>query len=381
MPDSTRLELPKRVSYGGQLVLVTALLAGIGLIAIYAASAMKGAEQFHDPYVFVRKQGIVAVVGFLAIFIINIFPVQWFEKLAFPALLIALALLAAVLVPGAYVKVGGASRWLGSGSLRFQTSEIAKLALVFFLAKNLSRASSNVQSMGWAFVSHIAIFGLFAGLLMLQPDFGSTVLLACITFLMLYVSGLPRKFIAGSALIGLGAMIIAILAAPYRIKRLLSFVNPWAEINNGGFQIIQSYLGFRNGGLLGVGLGESRQKLFFLPEAHTDFILSVIGEELGVLGVLLVCMLFLILVWLGYQIAERQKSTFLSLLAYGFSSLIALQGALNMGVVMGLLPTKGIPLPFISNGASSLIVFLVIIGILHRLDRECESGKSDHVFN
>jgi cell division protein FtsW len=381
LSDDKIIEKSGSGAYGAHLVLVTALLAGIGLIAIYAASAMKGAEQFHDPYIFVRKQGIVAIIGFFFIFAIRMFPISWFEKMAFPGLVIALALLGAIFLPGAYVKVGGASRWLGHGSARFQTSEIAKIALIFFLAKNLSRKGSNVQSMGWGFASNVAVFGLIAVLLMLQPDFGSTVLLATVTFLMLYIAGLPRRFIAGSIFVGICSAVLAIVAAPYRVRRLLSFVNPWNEINSGGFQIVQSYLGFRNGGLLGVGLGESRQKLFFLPEAHTDFILSVIGEELGVLGVLLVCALYFILIWLGYQIAERQKTSFLSLLAYGFTSLIALQGALNMGVVMGLLPTKGIPLPFISNGASSLIVFMVIVGVLHRLDAECTSRKSDHVFN
>lgn len=368
-------------SLGPVLLVVTAILAGIGLIAIYAASAMKGAEQFHDPYLFVKRQGLVALVGFGSIAVIRAFPIQWFEKMAFPLLVLALLLLAAIFIPGAYTKVGGASRWLGSGGLRFQTSEIAKVALIFFLAKNLSRKKSNVQSMGWSLGSNVVVFALIAFLMMMQPDFGSTVLMASITFLMLYLAGLPRKYIVSAIAGGILAGAAAILAAPYRMKRLFSFIDPWAEINNGGFQIIQSYLGFRNGGLLGVGLGESRQKLFFLPEAHTDFILSVIGEEMGVLGVLLVCILFFLLTWIGFQIAERQKSTFLSLLAYGFTSLIALQGVLNMGVVMGLLPTKGIPLPFISNGASSLIVFLCVIGILYRLDAESGSRKSDHVFN
>jgi len=369
----------EEVSYGKILVITTAILTFIGLIAIYAASAMKGAEQFGDPYLFIRKQGIVAVFGFLAIFVIQFFPIVWLKKLVVPSLIVSFFLLALIFIPGAYLKVGGASRWLGASGIRFQTSEIAKIALILFLAKNLSRPSCNVSKFGSGIMSNLAVFGLFALLMMLQPDFGSTVLLGGVTFLMLYLAGLSRKLIFGSAICGLIGMAAAVAAAPYRLKRLLSFVDPWSEVRGGGFQIIQSYLGFQNGGLLGVGLGESKQKLFFLPEAHTDFILSVIGEELGLMGVSLVCSLYFFLAWLGFKIAERQNDSFHTLLAYGFTCLIAMQAVLNMGVVMGLLPTKGIPLPFISNGSSSLIVFLIIVGILARLDSDSKGSSSNHV--
>jgi cell division protein FtsW len=223
--------------------------------------------------------------------------------------------------------------------------------------------------------------------MMLQPDFGSTVLLVLVTFLMLFIAGLSPTLIGGSFLAGILALVAAVAAAPYRMKRLLSFLDPWSVVSGGGFQIIQSYVGFQNGGLFGLGLGESKQKLFFLPEAHTDFILSVIGEELGVLGVFLVCGLYFFLSWLGFQIAKKQDNKFHALLAYGFTCLISLQAALNMAVVMGMLPTKGIPLPFISNGASSLIVFLVVIGILARLDANANKNSSSshsqgkHVFS
>ncbi|MEZ4742882.1 MAG: putative lipid II flippase FtsW [Bdellovibrionota bacterium] len=369
-------------SYGMALIIVTAILTCLGLLAIYAASAMKGAEQFGDPYLFIRKQSIVACVGFVSILFLQFIPLKLIDKLALPSLVLSLFLLALIFIPGAYLKVGGASRWLGVSGLRFQTSELAKVALVLFLAKNLSRYSCNVQRMGLGVISNIFIFSCFAFLMMMQPDFGSTVLLGGITFLMLYISGLSKKLILSSFFIALIGLAGAIAAAPYRLKRLLSFLDPWSEVSGGGFQIIQSYLGFQNGGLLGVGLGESRQKLFFLPEAHTDFILSVIGEELGLLGVSLVCGLYFLLVWLGFKIAAKQKNMFYSLIGYGFTCLIGLQSALNMGVVMGILPTKGIPLPFVSHGSSSLIVFLTIIGILARLDRAgtLKGANSPHVF-
>ena len=269
--------------YGKMLIFTTALLTCLGLVAIYAASAMKGAEQFGDPYLFIRKQGLVAIFGFLMIFVMQLFPIVWLRKLVVPSLFISLLLLSFIFIPGAYLKVGGASRWLGASGLRFQTSEIAKIALILFLAKNLSRPSCNVTKFGIGLISNVAVFGCFAFLMMLQPDFGSTVLLGVVTLLMLYLSGLSRKLIIGSILTGVIALGAAIAAAPYRMKRLLSFIDPWSEASGGGFQIIQSYVGFQNGGLFGVGLGESKQKLFFLPEAHTDFILSVIRLQINVI--------------------------------------------------------------------------------------------------
>lgn len=354
-------------SYGHAIIWTAFILTSIGLIAIYAASSMKGAQQFNDPFFFLRKQSLVALLGFMVIYGIKFVPFKWIEKITLPALLVSTILLSFVFIPGAFVKVGGASRWLHIGGLRFQPSELAKMALVFFLAKNLSRPKCNAQNLGMGLFSNLAIFAVLAALLMAQPDFGSTMLLAGLTFIMLYAAGLSKKLIASGVIVGLLSVIAAVIVAPYRMKRLVSFLDPWAQLQSGGFQIIQSYLGFQNGGLLGVGLGESKQKLFFLPEAHTDFILSVIGEEMGLLGVLLVCALYVYMIWLGFKITSLQKTSYRKFLAYGFTCLIAMQSAFNMGVVMGLLPTKGITLPFISSGASSLIVFLTVIAILAKL--------------
>ena len=202
---------------------------------------------------------------------------------------------------------------------------------------------------------------------MLQPDFGSTVIYVSISFFMLFVAGLPLRYILSALALGFLAVVAAILHAPYRLSRITSFLNPWDTIQTGGFQIVQSYLGFHNGGFWGAGLGESRQKLFFLPEAHTDFILSVIGEETGLLGVFLVVACFAYIAWLGLRITLLQVDTYRKLLGLGVSALISTQAIVNMGVAMGLLPTKGMSLPFVSFGSSSLLSFLILVGILAKL--------------
>lgn len=357
----------KLASAGQLLVATTLLLVMTGLIMVYAASALKGEQQFNDAFVFIRKQGAVAVAGFVMMFAVAKIPMRVIERMALPLLLIAISLLALIFVPGVYKSGGGAARWISFGGFRFQTSECAKLALVFFLAKNLSRKGFDINSLKSGVLPNLAIFGCFALFMMKQPDFGSTVLMGLVLFGMLFVAGLDFRFILGSFALALTGVVAAIAVAPYRMARLTSFLDPWAEIKRGGFQIIQSYLAFQNGGFLGLGLGESRQKLFFLPEAHTDFILAVLAEELGFLGVTFLCLTFAYYCFLGFRIAFLQTKPFQMYLAFGLTSMIGFQGAINMGVAMGLLPTKGIPLPFISSGASSLLMSLVTTALLWRL--------------
>jgi len=351
------------------LILAAFMLVALGLIAIYAASAMKGLQSSDDPFLFVKKQALVAVAGFSMIFLAKKSNPHLIKKIPLPLLLVSFILLALILVPGAYSKVGGASRWLNLPFFRIQPAEIAKLAIVLFLAKSLSRVSSRLDDMK-SVLPNIAVVGLFALLLMLQPDFGSTFLIIVIMFGMLIVAGLPKIliFLSMISVAFFGAS--AVILAPYRMKRILAFLDPWSQIKQGGFQIIQSYLAFQNGGLWGTGLGESKQKLFFLPEAHTDFILSVIGEELGFFGVLLVICLFFYISWLGFRIARNQDNPFFKHTAFGLSLLLSFQSLFNICVVMGLLPTKGIPLPFVSNGASSLFTFLLLIALLVSINRD-----------
>lgn len=357
-------------SYGAALLIAVAFLTGLGLLGIYAASSIKGAEQFGDPFFFFRKQAVVAIVGFSFIFAFKFVPFSWVKKSTIPILLLSIGLLALIMVPGLYIKIAGASRWLRIGGVNFQPAELAKISLVLFLAANLSRPSCYIDKFFSGILPNLLVFGVIAGLLLLQPDFGSIVLLFAVTFLMLFTAGVTRRFLVATFSIALSAFVALVLFEPYRLRRVLSFLDPWAEIKKGGFQIIQSYLGFQNGGLWGVGLGESQQKRFFLPEAHTDFILSVIGEELGLMGVLLVIFLFASIAYIGFKIATLQVQPYKKFLAFGITVLITVQATINMGVAMGLLPTKGIPLPFVSSGASSLTVFLVAVAILARLGYE-----------
>ena len=355
-----------------------AVLVSIGLLAIYASSAMKGIHLLDDPYLFLRKQSFSAILGFSAFFFAQRIPSNWIKNLPLPVFLISLFLLMLILIPGTYVKVGGATRWLNLFGYTFQPSELAKVGLILFIAKNLARKSFNIKSFWYGIIPNFFFMVLFAFFLMLQPDFGTTALLGCITFSMLIVAGMSRRYIVYFCIFASLSTLLAILAAPYRVKRILAFLNPWDQIKDGGFQIIQSYLAFQNGGFLGTGFGESKQKLFFLPEAHTDFIMSVIGEEIGFLGISLVVMSYLLLTYCTFQITKDQHDKFFRFLCFGFSLLISGQAIFNMGVVTGLLPTKGITLPFISNGSSSLLVFLGIICIFIVANRKQHSNKNNH---
>jgi cell division protein FtsW len=276
-----------------------------------------------------------------------------------------------------YSKVGGASRWLNLPIIGGQPSELAKLALVLFLARNLSRPKSDVESFTKGILPNLAVFALIAGLLLVQKDLGTPVLLFAVTFFMLLVAGVGRRFVTLALGLALTGVAGAVIVEPYRVARIMSFLDPWAAIKGSGFQIIQSFLAFRNGGLLGAGLGESRQKLFFLPEAHTDFILAVIGEEMGLLGVLLVVALFAYLTIVGYRITAQQTEPYRKFLGFGLTTVMALQAAVNMGVAMGLLPTKGIPLPFVSSGNSSLLAYLTLTALLARLAKDTTPEASD----
>ena len=352
------------------LILATFFLTLLGLLTIYAASALKSAELYGHPYHFLYKQMFGATVGFASIYLLHLFSFIWIEHLTLPLLILSIITLILVFVPNIYTKVGGASRWLRFGSLSIQPAELVKVALVFFLAKNLSRSKFKIANMRSALIPNLLVLAIFSICLMKQPDFGSVVLLFIVTFLMLFVAGLPKNYIISTIVITCSLFAYAVVSAPYRLKRLISFLDPWSNASSGGFQIIQSYLAFKNGGLFGLGQGLSKQKLFFLPEAHTDFILSVLAEEMGLLGVLLVFVLYFYIVLVGYRISIYQKNKYRKYLAFGLTSLLATQTCLNIAVVTGLVPTKGIPLPFVSSGVSSLLSFLFCIAILARLASE-----------
>ncbi|MCX6127878.1 MAG: putative lipid II flippase FtsW [Proteobacteria bacterium] len=358
------------------LLFTVLLLTSLGLLVIYTSSSIPAEIKFHDTMFFVRKQFFLALLGFMAISLLQLTSLRLIERLTLPLVTLAIFCLILTLIPGFQLKVNGASRWVRLGFFSFQPSELGKLALILFLARNLSRPSVRIDKKPLAILPNLGVLAGFAVLLMLQPDFGSTVVYASITMIMLFAAGLPFRYIVSAIGCGFIGVVAAIIHAPYRLARITSFLDPWESIRTGGFQIVQSYLGFHNGGLFGLGLGESRQKLFFLPEAHTDFILSVVGEEIGLIGVLLVLCCFAYIAWLGLRITTMQTETYRKFLAMGLSSLISIQAIVNMGVAMGLLPTKGMPLPFVSYGSSSLLSFLLMVGILARLAKTSSKAQT-----
>ena len=356
--------------------LIIGMLTSFGLIAIFAAISLKGAQQFGDEFLFLRKQAVASGFGALLIFLIQLAPIRWIEKSTLPVLGFVILLLGLIFIPGMYTKVGGASRRLNLPLVGGQPAELAKLALVLFLAKNLSRKKNDVGSLTKGVLPNFIILGILTGLLLLQKDLGTPVLMFFVTFSMLFAAGITRQFILSTIFLFLLLIALAVTIEPYRVARVLSFLDPWAQMKGSGFQIIQSFVAFSNGGMFGVGLGESKQKLFFLPEAHTDFVLAVVGEEMGLVGVLTVALCLLALTAIGYQTSFQQPTSYRRFLAFGLSTLLGLESLLNMGVVMGLLPTKGMPLPFVSSGNSSLLVFMVIGGILAKL-ATVEKGQSN----
>ena len=356
--------------YGVALAWLVAFLTAFGMVAIYAASSLKGAQQFGSEYLFLKKQAIATSMGIIASLVIWKLPFRAIERLTLPAMLGTLFLLALVFVPGAYSKVGGAYRWLNLPLIGGQPGEMAKLAFVLFLAKNLSRPSQNIRLFRSGILPNFVILAAFTLFLLVQRDLGTPAVMVSILFVMLFVAGMAWRYIVGAFALATGAIASAIVLEPYRMARIMSFLDPWSQADGGGFQIIQSFLAFKNGGLFGVGIGESKQKLFFLPEAHTDFILSVVGEEFGLFGVLFLCLAFAYVGFLGFRIAMLQPSVYRKFLAIGLTAMITLQALVNMGVTMGVLPTKGMTLPFISSGSSSILVFLTAAALLVKIGLE-----------
>ncbi len=349
------------------------ILVGIGIVMVYSTSAILAGDRFGDPYYFLKRQATYAGVGFLLMLATMIFvPHGLLKRWAYPIFVLSALMLIAVLIPNIGHKAGGAMRWLKIGGFSFQPSEFAKLGLIIFLAYFLTKKEEKIRSFSFAFLPTVLLSGLIIVLLLMEPDFGAALFLTAMVFLLLFISGARMIYLAGAILLATPVLYFLLMNAEYRYKRLISFIRPWEDPSGTSFQIIQSFLSFGSGGLFGVGLGEGRQKLFFLPAPHTDFILSIIGEELGLLGALGVVLLFFLLAFRGIQIGISIQDRFGSYLALGITLMIALQAIINMGVVLGLLPTKGLPLPFVSYGGTSLIANFIGLGILLRLSTHAE---------
>jgi len=355
----------KSTTFDGWLLGAVLMLSAIGLIMVYSSSAILAHERTAgDSFYFLKKQVLAAGFGWLALVLCLRLGYRKLARLAYPLLLLAIAFMVLVLIPGIGVKVGGAYRWMRLGGFSFQPSEFAKLVWVIYLAYSLAKKREKMRSFSIGFLPHLLISGLLVGLCMLEPDFGSSVALLFVMFVMLFAAGAKLSYLVGSVLLAIPFAYHAITSSPYRYQRMMSFLDPWANRQGAGYQVAESLMSIGSGGLWGLGLGEGRQKLFFLPEAHSDFVFAILGEELGLLGVTLVVVLYAIVIWRGIHIALRASEPFGCYLALGITTLFAFHAVVNMSVVLGLLPTKGLTLPFISYGGSSLLVCLAATGLL-----------------
>ncbi len=354
------------------MFLLTLILVTVGLIMIYSASAILAHDRYGNSYYFFARQLVWVLVGSAGMWVASRVDLESMRALAIPGLFVAILLMALVCVPGIGKTVGGAQRWFRLGPFSFQPSEILKIALVFYLADSLERRKQTLVNFSGLFPC-LAILGVCMLLLEKQHDFGTAVLLALVTILLLFLAGIQWTFFLIPLSILIPVFIFLVESANYRMKRIAAFLNPWDDPQGAGFQLIQSLIAVGNGGLRGVGLANSTQKLFYLPAPHTDFIFAVIAEELGLWGAGTLVFLFAIFILRGFKVAsvvgEREGGLFLSLLASGITGLIGFQALVNLGVVTGLLPTKGIPLPLISYGGSSMVFTLVSIGILFNISR------------
>ncbi len=339
-------------------------LVSLGLTMVFISSTVMANAQYQDPYFFVKRQGMYALMGVGVLVAGRSVDYHIYKRWVYWLLLLALIGLVLVFIPGIGARVRGAARWVRVGSFTLQPSEFAKLAMVIFLAYSLSRKQEKMKYFAIGFLPHMVVAGVFIALIGKEPDFGTALTLTGIVFIMLLVGGTRLTYVLISFCLGAPLAVIMVLRDPKKFSRVLSFLDPWKYGQDVGYQLKQSLLAIGSGGLLGMGPGQSRAKLFYLPDAHTDFILSIFSEELGFIGILLILALFSLLVYRGIRVALRAPDAFGSYLALGLTLLIGLQACINMGVVSGLLPTKGLSLPFLSYGGSSLLVNLLSVGIL-----------------
>lgn len=351
------------------LMFTTGLLLAIGLIMVYSASAIWAEYKFADSFYFAKRQLLFAGLGILAMFIIMNLDYWFIKKWANVLLIICFLLLVIVLIPGIGVERNGSRSWLGVGAFSVQPSEFIKLALIGFLAKFLSENQRYITTIKKGLFPSLSLVFLAFGLIMLQPDLGTGTVLLGTCMIMIFIAGARILHFVILGLIGIAGFVGLIISAPYRIARITSFLDPWQDPLKTGFQIIQSLYAIGPGGLFGLGLGESRQKFFYLPEPRTDFIFAILAEELGFIGGSLVILLFALLLWRGIRIALGAPDLFGSFLAVGIISMIAIQVMINIGVVIGLMPVTGITLPFLSYGGSSLTIMLMAVGILLNISK------------
>ena len=340
-----------------------------GIIMIYSASYIWAEYKFNDPFKFVKHQGLFFIIGIIMMLITSKIPYKVYFAKANTLLLISIILLILVIIPGIGTVRNGSRSWFGIGSFGIQPSEFAKLTLIIFTSKYLTKNEKNLKYIKKGVLPILGIVILVFGLIMLQPDFGTGMIILVSIIGLLFVSGVDFKFFIRLGLIGVVGIVLLIAIAPYRLERILSFLNPWSDPLGSGFQIIQSLYAIGPGGLFGQGFMNSRQKHFYLPEPQTDFIFSIISEEFGFLGILIVATLFIIIIFKGFKIAQNSGDKFAKFLAFGITFGLAFQAILNLMVVVGLIPVTGVTLPFLSYGGSSLLITLISMGVLLNISR------------
>ena len=356
------------------LLAVTAILVALGVVMVYSSSAIYAQEIYGDAGYFLKRHLVYLVIGVAAFFGALSIEEGRIRQWAKPLMAIVLLMLAAVLIPGIGHRVSGARRWFKLGPVSFQPSELAQLAVILYMADVLTRKRSLLQDFFKGVLPALVVLGLTVGLIVIEPDLGTSVATAVVAILLLFVAEVRWQILLPMFLSAVPAIVVLVLTKPYRMRRIVAYLNPWADPEGSGFQLIQSLVALGSGGLFGVGLGESRQKLFYLPAAHTDFIFSVIGEELGFVGATVVLILFGVLCWYGIRLALGAPDPFGMMVALGIILLLALETLVHVGVATGAIPTKGLPLPFISYGGSSLIANLVSIGVLLNVVRPRKAG-------
>lgn len=359
------------------LILPVIALAGLGIVMVYSASAIVAGDRFGDPAYFLKRQVLWVLLGSAALVVTQ--RIHYAALRRYTPLLLALAVLSLVLVliPGVGRVAGGARRWIAlGGPFAVQPAESAKLALALYLANFLTNRATGIRDMRSGILPPLVVTGVMFALVLMQPDLGTAMLMALLTLGMLFASGARLGHLLMLTAAALPLLAAAIAGEEYRRRRILAFLDPWADPQGAGFHIIQSLLALGSGGLLGVGLGGSRQKFFYLPERHTDFVFSILGEELGLLGTGGVILLFALFAFRGYRAARRAPDRYGSLLAAGITTMILVQAVINIGVTSGVLPVTGVPLPFVSFGGSSMLFTLIGVGVLLNISQYARDPAS-----
>ena len=351
------------------LWLPAAVLLLLGLLMVLNTTYFLGIEKKGDAFHFFKLHLAHIVAGFIILMLLSQFSLAGLRRIVMPLFIVSLVMLVLLYVPGLGLMKGGARRWLKLGPVVAEPSELVKFALVFFLAKFLSKRQERIREFTHGPLAVFLIVGPITLMILKQPDFGSTVMIALILFAMLWAAGARWQHLAAAGSGAIGLLVFQAVAKSYRMKRLTTFLDPWSVARGAGFQLVQSFIALGEGGKWGVGLGAGRQKMFYLPEAHTDFVFAVVGEEFGLVGAAVVVALFLVILFRGMRIAHDEPDPFASLLAVGLTALLSIQALINMSVVIGLIPTKGLPLPFLSYGGTSIIIAMAALGALLALGR------------